>query len=201
MHTYVYLLSFISAPFLFLMFLKGNSMYFPWNRLCEDLTHSNDWAVSTELCRDDQYNNVWTTGELVYTNHYRWTELSIYSSICFHFLTLIIPTANFLLLVYLIYFIGSLQSFIQDHLLFILQAMRIVNMVKLKEEFDYESQCRKLENQVDHLTAQFERQQKLLDSNKLELERQLKECQDSFAEAKTNLSTKSQVVVSPRSHL
>ncbi|TQD82331.1 hypothetical protein C1H46_032104 [Malus baccata] len=73
------------------------------------------------------------------------------------------------------------------------RAMRIVNMVKLKEEFDYESLCRKLENQVDHLTAQLERQQKLLDSNKLELERQLKECQDSFAEAKNNLSTKSQL--------
>ncbi|KAM2998965.1 hypothetical protein FF2_040557 [Malus domestica] len=74
------------------------------------------------------------------------------------------------------------------------RAMRIVNMVKLKEEFDYESLCRKLENQVDHLTAQLERQQKLLDSNKLELERQLKECQDSFAEAKNNLSTKSQLL-------
>ncbi|KAB2595950.1 armadillo repeat-containing kinesin-like protein 1 [Pyrus ussuriensis x Pyrus communis] len=74
------------------------------------------------------------------------------------------------------------------------RAMRIVNMVKLKEEFDYESLCRKLENQVDHLTAQFERQQKLLDSNKLELEGQLKECQDSFAEAKTNLSTRSQLL-------
>ncbi|XP_050156087.1 kinesin-like protein KIN-UC isoform X2 [Malus sylvestris] len=74
------------------------------------------------------------------------------------------------------------------------RAMRIVNMVKLKEEFDYESQCRKLENQVDHLTAQFERQQKLLDSNKLELERQLKECQDSFAEAKNNLSTRSELL-------
>ncbi|KAM1594698.1 hypothetical protein ACFX15_000995 [Malus domestica] len=74
------------------------------------------------------------------------------------------------------------------------RAMRIVNMVKLKEEFDYESQCRKLESQVDHLTAQFERQQKLLDSNKLELERQLKECQDSFAEAKNNLSTRSELL-------
>ncbi|KAF6161231.1 hypothetical protein GIB67_009118 [Kingdonia uniflora] len=33
------------------------------------------------------------------------------------------------------------------------RAMKIVNMLKLKEEFDYESLCRKLENRVDFLTA------------------------------------------------
>jgi hypothetical protein len=42
--------------------------------------------------------------------------------------------------------------------------MKIVNMVKLKEEFDYESLCRKLETQVDHLTAEVERQNKLRNS-------------------------------------
>ncbi|RVW97760.1 Kinesin-like protein KIN-UC [Vitis vinifera] len=40
------------------------------------------------------------------------------------------------------------------------RAMKIVNMVKLKEEFDYESLCRKLEKQVDQLTEEIERQQK-----------------------------------------
>lgn len=85
--------------------------------------------------------------------------------------------------------------------LLLLQAMKIVNMVKLKEEFDYESLCRKLENQVDHLTAQMERQQKLLDSNKFELESQLRECQDSFSEAKQNLISRSEVVVSSRNHI
>jgi len=34
-------------------------------------------------------------------------------------------------------------------------------MVKLKEEFDYESLCRKLETQVDHLTVEIEREKKL----------------------------------------
>ncbi|KAH0979959.1 hypothetical protein GBA52_007136 [Prunus armeniaca] len=72
------------------------------------------------------------------------------------------------------------------------RAMKIVNMVKLKEEFDYESLCRKLENQVDHLTAQMERQQKLLDSNKFELESQLRECQETFSEAKQNLISRSE---------
>ncbi|KAK9913187.1 hypothetical protein M0R45_037011 [Rubus argutus] len=72
------------------------------------------------------------------------------------------------------------------------RAMKIVNTVKLKEEFDYESQCRKLESQVDNLTAEFERQLKLRDSKKYELERQLTECQDSFSEAKENLITRSE---------
>ncbi|XP_061996612.1 kinesin-like protein KIN-UC isoform X1 [Rosa rugosa] len=72
------------------------------------------------------------------------------------------------------------------------RAMKIVNTVKLKEEFDYESQCRKLENQIDNLTAEFERQLKLRDSKKYELERQLTECQHSFAEAEENLITRSE---------
>lgn len=71
--------------------------------------------------------------------------------------------------------------------------MKIVNTVKLKEEFDYESQCRKLENQIDNLTAEFERQLKLRDSKKYELERRMTEFQHSFAEAKENLITRSEV--------
>lgn len=72
------------------------------------------------------------------------------------------------------------------------RAMKIVNVVKLKEEFDYESLCRKLESQVDHLTAEIERQQKLRDDDKYELEKQLRECQDSFAEARKVLVTRSE---------
>lgn len=64
--------------------------------------------------------------------------------------------------------------------------MKIVNMVKLKEEFDYESLCRKLETQVDHLTAEVERQTKLRNSEKLELEKRLRECENTFAEAEKN---------------
>lgn len=78
-----------------------------------------------------------------------------------------------------------------------LQAIKIVNMVKLKEEFDYEGLCRKLEHQVDHLTAEVERKQKLREDDKYKLEKELKECQDSFAEAKRNLITRSEVVVFP----
>ncbi|KAK3232525.1 hypothetical protein Dsin_004406 [Dipteronia sinensis] len=69
------------------------------------------------------------------------------------------------------------------------RAMKIVNMVKLKEEFDYESLCRKLETQVDHLTAEIERQQKLRENDKYELEKRLRECQNSYDEGKNTLIT------------
>ncbi|KAF3434013.1 hypothetical protein FNV43_RR25116 [Rhamnella rubrinervis] len=72
------------------------------------------------------------------------------------------------------------------------RAIKIVNVLKLKEEFDYESLCRKLENQVDFLTAEVERKQKLREDDKHELEKQLRECQESFAEAKSNLITRSE---------
>ena len=73
--------------------------------------------------------------------------------------------------------------------------MKIVNMVKLKEEFDYESLCRKLETQVDHLTAEVERQTKLRNSEKQELEKRLRECENTFAEAEKNVA-RSKVFVS-----
>ncbi|KAJ6432898.1 hypothetical protein OIU84_020020 [Salix udensis] len=72
------------------------------------------------------------------------------------------------------------------------RAMKIVNMVKLKEEFDYESLCRKLETQVDHLTSELERGEKLRECEKLELEKQLKQCQVSFSESEKNLVTRSE---------
>ncbi|KAJ9684671.1 hypothetical protein PVL29_016908 [Vitis rotundifolia] len=72
------------------------------------------------------------------------------------------------------------------------RAMKIVNMVKLKEEFDYESLCRKLEKQVDQLTEEIERQQKLRKNDTDEMEKRLRECQNTFAEAEKNLVTRSE---------
>ncbi|KAK5795115.1 kinesin-like protein KIN-UC [Gossypium arboreum] len=72
------------------------------------------------------------------------------------------------------------------------RAMKIVNVVKLKEEFDYESLCRKLETQVDHFTAEIDRQQKLRESEKYDLEKQLRDCHDSFNETRKNLVTRSE---------
>ena len=72
--------------------------------------------------------------------------------------------------------------------------MKVVNIVKVKEEFDYESLCRKLEYQVDFLTSEIERQQKLRDMEKVQMEEKVKECEMSLTEAKKNLSVKSEVI-------
>ncbi|XP_050210696.1 kinesin-like protein KIN-UC isoform X2 [Mercurialis annua] len=72
------------------------------------------------------------------------------------------------------------------------RAMKIVNMVKLKEEFDYESLSRKLETQVDHLIAELDREQKLRETEKCHLEKKLKKCHDSFSETIRNQVTRSE---------
>lgn len=82
-----------------------------------------------------------------------------------------------------------------------LQAMKIVNKVKLREEVDYEALCHKLENQVDLLTAEVERQRKLRDNEKHQLENQLKDCQEALIEMEKSLLTRSEVVVSSSSGL
>lgn len=74
--------------------------------------------------------------------------------------------------------------------------MKVVNTMRLKEELDYENLCRKLESQLDYLTAEMERQQKLSENNRGQMEQKLKECQHSFAEAEKDYSAKIQVVSS-----
>ncbi|GFZ14700.1 armadillo/beta-catenin repeat family protein [Actinidia rufa] len=81
------------------------------------------------------------------------------------------------------------------------RAMKVVNTVKLKEEFDYESLCRKLENRVEHLTAEIDRQQKLRDNDRIEMERNLRECQKSFGEAEKSLVTRSEFLENENSRL
>ncbi|XP_057979199.1 kinesin-like protein KIN-UC isoform X2 [Malania oleifera] len=72
------------------------------------------------------------------------------------------------------------------------RAMKIENMLKLKEEFDYESLCRKLENQLDQLTVEIERQQKLRETDKSDMEKKIRECQNSLAEAEKSLLRRSE---------
>ncbi|CAI9091153.1 OLC1v1026100C1 [Oldenlandia corymbosa var. corymbosa] len=67
------------------------------------------------------------------------------------------------------------------------RAMKIVNAVKLKEEFDYESLCRKLETQVEHLTAEVDKLEKLREIYKTEMETKLREYQTSFADVEKRL--------------
>ncbi|XP_027104935.1 kinesin-like protein KIN-UC isoform X7 [Coffea arabica] len=81
------------------------------------------------------------------------------------------------------------------------RAMKIVNAVKLKEEFDYESLCRKLEIQVDHLTEEVDKQQKLRENYRSEMEIKLREYQNSLAEAEKSLASRSELLEKENSQL
>ncbi|KNA07435.1 hypothetical protein SOVF_171950 [Spinacia oleracea] len=74
------------------------------------------------------------------------------------------------------------------------RAMKVVNMMKVKEEFDYERLSRKLESQVDHLTKEIDRQQKLRDNYKNEMEKKIKEFQGSFVEEENRLIARSEIL-------
>jgi kinesin family protein 5 len=63
--------------------------------------------------------------------------------------------------------------------------MKVENMLKIKEEFDYKSLSRKLEIQVDKLIAENERQQKAFDN---EVERINQEAQNRIAEVERNFA-------------
>ncbi|XP_031113301.1 kinesin-like protein KIN-UB [Ipomoea triloba] len=71
-------------------------------------------------------------------------------------------------------------------ILFGQRAMKVENMLKIKEEFDYRSMCKRLEVQVDKLIAENERQQKAFEDevNKIKLEAQQRvfEAEQNFAE-------------------
>nr|XP_043629069.1 kinesin-like protein KIN-UB [Erigeron canadensis] len=65
-------------------------------------------------------------------------------------------------------------------ILFGQRAMKVENMLKVKEEFDYKSLCRRLETQIDKLIAENERQQKAYED---EIERTTIEAQQRISEA------------------
>ncbi|XP_057775641.1 kinesin-like protein KIN-UB isoform X1 [Salvia miltiorrhiza] len=88
------------------------------------------------------------------------------------------------------------------------RAMKVENMVKLKEEFDYKSLSRRLEIQLDKLAAEYERQQRAFDDKieRISLEGQkrvaeveqnyadaLEKCQKDFMESKKRLEEQSSV--------
>lgn len=74
-----------------------------------------------------------------------------------------------------------------------MQAMKIVNIVKLREEFDYENLCRKLETQVEQLTVEVDKQQKFRANDRTAMEKKLRECQKSFTEAERSIVARSEV--------
>lgn len=71
--------------------------------------------------------------------------------------------------------------------------MKVENMLKLKEEFDYKSLSRKLDIQLDKLIAEHERQQKAFED---EIERITVEAQNQIAEAERNYADALEVSVS-----
>lgn len=58
--------------------------------------------------------------------------------------------------------------------------MKVVNTMKLKEEVDYEILYKKMEREVDQLTSEMERQQKVIRSEKMQMDKRLKESERSF---------------------
>lgn len=60
------------------------------------------------------------------------------------------------------------------------RAMKVVNTIKLKEEVDYEILYKKMEREVDQLTSEMERQQKVIRSEKMQMDKRLKESERSF---------------------
>ncbi|CAL9094796.1 unnamed protein product [Musa textilis] len=81
------------------------------------------------------------------------------------------------------------------------RAMKVVNAVKLKEEVDYESLCRKLEYHVDYLTSETDRQQKLRENEKEQLEKKLKEKEAFLVETEKQFSVKYEHLEKERNHL
>ncbi|XP_024379319.1 kinesin-like protein KIN-UB [Physcomitrium patens] len=69
------------------------------------------------------------------------------------------------------------------------RAMKVENMVKLKEEFDYKSLCRRMEAELDRLVAENERQIKIRLENDEELDRVVEESRQLVMEAETRLQT------------
>ncbi|GJN09056.1 hypothetical protein PR202_ga27024 [Eleusine coracana subsp. coracana] len=64
------------------------------------------------------------------------------------------------------------------------RAMKVVNTIKLKEEVDFEILYKKMEREVDHLTSEMERQQKLRQSEKILWDKKLEESEMSFHDLK-----------------
>ncbi|KAJ7557557.1 hypothetical protein O6H91_05G132200 [Diphasiastrum complanatum] len=78
-------------------------------------------------------------------------------------------------------------------ILFGQRAMRVENMVKLKEEFDYKSLCRRLEAELDKLIAENERQAQAILDGEEDMQRKLEEASICVAEAESKFAAASEV--------
>lgn len=71
--------------------------------------------------------------------------------------------------------------------------MKEESMVKVKEEIDYKSLCRRLDRELDKLTMEYERQQKVFEDD---IERLTTEAQHCILEAQQNYSDSLEVGLS-----
>ncbi|MCO5611179.1 hypothetical protein L7F22_065429 [Adiantum nelumboides] len=83
-------------------------------------------------------------------------------------------------------------------ILFGQRAMKVENMVKLREEFDYKSLCRKLETDLDRLVAENERQSQAVFDAEEEMEKKIQEAQRSVTEAEKKLATTLEEIAAER---
>lgn len=89
---------------------------------------------------------------------------------------------------------GKLNDCMSNYLIcYPSQAMKVENMLKIKEEFDYKSLSRKLEVQLDKLIAENERQRKAFEDEverlNVEAQNRISEVERSFADALEVCST------------
>ena len=80
-----------------------------------------------------------------------------------------------------------LQQLMSVLQLYLPQAMKVENMLKIKEEFDYKSLSRRLDIQLDKLIAENERQQKAFEEQveriTLEAQKRVSEVERKYADA------------------
>ncbi|CAA0820814.1 Armadillo repeat-containing kinesin-like protein 2 [Striga hermonthica] len=82
-------------------------------------------------------------------------------------------------------------------ILFGQRAMKVENMLKIKEEFDYKSLSKRLEIEIDKLTAENERQQKVYDDEieriRLEAQKRIADAERTYVEVLEEEKTKCQM--------
>lgn len=86
-------------------------------------------------------------------------------------------------------------------ILFGQRAMRVENMVKLREEFDYKSLCRKLETDLDRLIAENERQTKMMLEAEEEMQSKAEEARTLVMEIEKRLQASLEEMAAERHRL
>lgn len=139
-------------------------------RISKDISSYNNWSISPTSRRN-------------YKHHFIWSTSNVFVKIS---LSLVMKTVYF-------YFRRN------DNFL-LLQAMKVENVVWLKEEFDYKSLCRKLETNLDKLIAENERQSQAVIDAEEEMQMKIKDAQKSVMESEKKLATTLEVDITVHLH-